>query len=403
VLWEIKQTFRWRAIDRQGQIQHGCDVADNRQQLMSVLQQKQLSLIQAHRQWRLLRHCKRQASLPERLMFIQQLSWALSSHLPIVQSLNLVSQAVSQATLKNASQAMAACISSGQSLSTAAKQQPHIFEPVSLAFITAGETHGQIDTALAHYHNELKQQYQAKKAILRLLSYPCLILIFSLLIAAGLLIFVLPEFQSLYQQFNHSLPLLTRGCLKLSQILVQYGHWLLLGLASLLITTWQAYRRRGFFYQLCHQGQCRLPLFNTLQKTQQLARWYRLSQTLYQAGTPLPQALQLASQSLSLPSLKSKAEKIRQNLERGQPLYQSMQEQHWSPLDIPIIHCSENTGKLEEGFTACSKRHHHSWQDCQQRIKLWLEPAVMLVLALIIGTIVLAIYLPILNLGQLMT
>ncbi|NEU34811.1 hypothetical protein GN156_29580, partial [bacterium LRH843] len=90
--------------------------------------------------------------------------------------------------------------------------------------------------------------------------------------------------------------------------------------------------------------QCRLPLFNTLQKTQQLARWYRLSQTLYQAGTPLPQALQIASQSLSLPSLKSKAEKIRKSLERGQPLYQSMQEQHWSPLDIPIIHCSENTG-----------------------------------------------------------
>lgn len=390
--------FRWQAVDGQQQLHEGESLAADEESVLRQLAEQDLLPVswRRARTWRT-RHWQWQ----QKIDFVRQLATLLKAGLPLAQGLALLSQGHPHTGWRLLLHALRLRVVSGVPFSQALGQWPQIFPPLFCALMQVGELTGQLDVCCAQLAEQQARQRYLWNKVVKALRYPLFILLVAIAVSGGMLLFVLPEFVSVYASFNAPLPAFTAAVMALSTGLQRWGGWLAI-LLALSAAGWQALRRRSPAWQLWEQRlMLRVPLLCDLWRGSQLSQIYAVLQLTQQAGITLLQGLQAAEATLTTRLWRDALVALQRHIAQGQPLHLALQDHPlFTPLCMQLVHVGEEAGALDTMLARLAEWHEAQTLALADTLAASLEPAMMVVIGAIVGTLVIAMYLPVFGLGD---
>ena len=344
------------------------------------------------------------------LLFTQQLATLISAGIPLLQSLETIAQGMTHEATKSEVLALHQKISQGQSLHRALDDS-NSFDPFYCQLIAAGELSGNLEDMLKRLVLHLNQQHHLRRKVRSALVYPLSVLLIALLVVAVILIWVVPVFQTIFASFGAELPLATRLVLNLSQGLVRWGLPLcgLMLLAFFLTKT--LYRRNEPFQMRWAHVCLRLPIVGSLLRLSNLAIWTRCMATLVRSSVPLLDSLEVTAGVCPNRWFGLATLAIREAVSQGRSMAWAMQALSHTPsfpptlfssILVQMIHIGEEAGALAHLLDKSALDHENSLAHQVDAMTQLIEPLMVVVLGGLVGGLVVALYLPVFELGQIL-
>ncbi|MGP6487921.1 protein transport protein HofC [Duffyella gerundensis] len=389
--------FRWQAMDDNGALHQGEMLAADRQQAVMRLIEKDLLPIGCRQQKR---YRAAQWKGDQKINFIRQLATLLQAGMTLADALRLIGEGHPHAGWRALIAALQEQVSRGDPFSTALQQWPTIFSPLFPALMQVGEVTGQLDSCCQQLAGQQERQQQLQKKVIKALRYPLFILLVAGAVSGGMLLFVLPEFVAIYDSFDSPLPAFTAAVMGLSEWL-QSAFLPLAASMSALLLVWRRQRQRFVSVRRREQRLLLwLPLISSLYRGSQLSRIFTTLSLTQSAGLTLLQSLQAVEKTLDQAIWREEIVAIQQHISGGMPLHQAIQGSLFTPLCYQLIKSGEEAGALDTLLTRLAEWHETSTHEQADKLAATLEPLMMVVIGVIVGVLVIAMYLPIFGLGD---
>ncbi len=342
---------------------------------------------------------KKKINLEKFLIFNQQFVTLIRAGLPILKSLDLLSERLTDEKLSPYVKTVRDEVKNGALLSDAFAR-PGAFPAIYVTSIMAGEKSGALVEVLDRYITYQKLNLAVKKKIMVSLIYPVLLIILVILLILFLVTYVVPNFAELYNSMNAQLPAIT-------QILIAVGttakDYILVAFAGLIVASVAFY-----FWAKTEAAQPTLdkirlhtPLFGEIWIKYQVAQFARVLSTLLIGGIPLVQALETAGESVGASLIKRSLEKVRKSVREGQTLYASIKDTGIFPgLAVDMIEVGESTGALPAMLGSVAEFYEDDVQVRMQALLSLIEPAIMIFMGIFVAFVLVALYLPIFSLAD---
>ncbi|MCW6563359.1 protein transport protein HofC [Yersinia ruckeri] len=288
----------------------------------------------------------------------------------------------------------------GQPLSEAISIYPSIFPTLYTQLIAVAELTGELDKCCIRLAEQQEKQQQLQKKVAKTLRYPAFVCAVALGVSIFMLMMVLPQFAQLYQSLNTSLPGLTLGLLYLSGVLVSYGVYFITALTIIFLTYSYKIRKKLHWQQREQRFLLRLPLIAPLIQGHCLSQIFRTLSVTQNAGLTLDRGLQAAAMSVNNWPYKKAINHIYQLINQGVPLNEALSHQSlFPPLCRQLVRIGEESGSLDMMLEKLANWQQQQTEELADNLTQILEPTLMLIVGIIIGTLVIAMYLPIFQLG----
>ena len=400
-----KRRFAWRGVNRQGEIQSGVLDADTSEEVSHELKQQRIRVTRIQRQFDLPSwlQFKTQPGVSPRgiTQFTRQLATLLHAGVPLLQAFDILARGESNAALKTLIRELRTQIEGGVALNQALRQHT-AFNALYCNLVAVGELAGMLDTMLERLANHLEKSEALRTTIRSALIYPSAVLAIAGLVLVLILVFVVPAFQNIFASFGAELPWLTQVVIALSEGLKRYGLWLLA--LSGLAVWWlkRQVQRRTEWRRFLHRVLLRLPIAGSLTRHACTARWTRTLATLFAAGVPLTEALDAVQGVTGHVLFQEATQTIQAKLIQGQSLSLALEgtEGLFPPMVVQMCAIGEESGALDHMLEKTAEHYEREVDSTVARLSTLLEPFIMVVLGLLIGGLVMALYLPIFQLGQ---
>jgi protein transport protein HofC len=390
--------FRWQALDSTGVLQSGESLINDQEALLQHLADRGMLAVswQRGKCWR-----TRDWKWQQKIDLIRQLATLLRAGLPLAESLTLLAEGHPHAGWRILLKGLQQRVITGVPFSQALHDWPQIFPPLFPALMQVGELTGQLDECCRQLAQQQTGQQHLRQKVVKALRYPLFILLVAVAVSAGMLLFVLPEFVAVYASFDAPLPALTAGVMALSALLQQTALPLLATCVSLSVITRHIYRRSVNWQRRIHRGLLRLPLLAPLWRGSQLSQIYAILQLTQQAGLTLLQSLQAVEVTLASRLWREAITDLQQHIAGGAPLHQALQQHRlFTPLCAQLIKVGEQAGALDVMLSRLAEWHEGQTLTRAETLASALEPMMMVVIGGIVGTLVIAMYLPVFGLGD---
>ncbi len=333
------------------------------------------------------------------LSFIRELALLLQTNVPLTQALSVLSQSEKNLSLKDIITQINKAIISGSSLYHALTQFPLVFSRQMLAFIQSGENTARLSQSLIKLSQLLESQQKIKNQLKKALSYPLFLLICTLLISIGIMFYIIPKYQSFFNELGGRLPKLTVVLLNLTLWLQQHifilGFTLMLTIIILVIIFQQPKAKLA-----CHQLMLKLPVTKSLALLYAISQWSYLLSMSAQTGIPLLGALALANKTITNKAISIKLNQILPSLQSGETLHTCLAKTKLFPqITLKMILIGETTGTLGHVFSTIAEDYQSRLTEYLSSLVKRAEPMIMLVIAALTGLLITALYLPMINLG----
>ncbi|MGE0101848.1 MAG: type II secretion system F family protein [Blastocatellales bacterium] len=335
--------------------------------------------------------------LDDFLLFNQQLAALIHAGLPVLQSIQMLSQRSPNPKLRLVLADVESRIKSGSALSEAFAAQGETFPQIYTASILAGERSGNLDDVLRRYVEYTKAIAQLRRKIRGALTYPVILLCAAFILISVLTTFVIPQFSSLYDNMGADLPAITTFVVSLSTFSRDNLIWLgplVIGVVALLAF----WRRTENGRRTMDRWVLKVPIVGDLVKQMTTAQLSRSLATLLAGGITLVESFQISLASVSNRELLRATEPALPKVREGKPFTESLSEAGWMPpLAVDMIGVGERSGSLREMLDEVA-----GFYDAETEVKLgqlttFIEPAILITMGGIVVTILLAIYLPLLQ------
>lgn len=342
-----------------------------------------------------LKNRQRAISLRDFLVFNQEFLALIKAGLPMLRCFDLLTERITQKGFQQALLDVREHIRGGSAISEAMAHHPTYFPELYQASLRAGEQAGNLPEVLNRYIAYLKMLISVREKIVKATIYPLFLLGFGLLVTFGLLFFVLPSFAEVYQESRVELPWATQLLLDITNSAAQ---WLLgLLLVLLLGGAWL------YWWQQTSQGQWRIhwlilhaPLLGPLFLKNQVIRLARTLSTILGGGIPLLSALQVTAKSMPNKVFAKALQSVIVHVREGSSLSVALKKENFLPrLTLEMIEVGETTGALETMLFEVAEFHEGELDFQLSRLMTWIEPLFIIVIGLILGGVVIALYLPI--------
>ena len=339
-----------------------------------------------------------QLSVPQKdlLVFFRQLSVILQSGVAIAQGMVLISENMTNKKLAHAVQTIAGRLTAGEELSTTLRQYPKVFKPIAIGLIEAGEAGGILENVLERIALLMEEQAKVRGQLIGAMVYPVIVLILAVSVSLGLLIFIVPRFQVMFESMGAELPALTSVMLALSKI-VTSPYFALGGPGGVLLFALllNQYYSTASGRMTVDTNILKLPLFGSLLLRTEMAGLCDTLATLVNSGIPIVDALERCESASSNALIK---QTIRQGITRvmqGEELNYGLSRNGVLPkLVISMIKIGEETGQLSFMLEKLAVFYKREVDSAVSSLTKAMEPTVVFVVAGIVGTIVIALYLP---------
>jgi type IV pilus assembly protein PilC len=334
-------------------------------------------------------------------LFSRQMATMLHAGIPLIHSFDIVSKSLNNQRMKNLIAAIKKDVASGLTLAESLRQHRAFFNSLFCNLVDAGEKSGTLDTMLLKIATYKEKTDSIKKKIRKTLAYPMTVLLIACLVTTGLLIFVVPQFQSLFISFNAELPQLTRAVIRLSQFF-QNEWYFIISTVGIGLSAFFYYKKHSIkFAHTLDKILLKLPIIGPIIENAAIARFTRTLSITFAAGLPLVEALKLVAGATGNVLFSNATDSIRNKVSSGQSMHLAMESTMQFPnMVIQMVAIGEESGTLEKMLNSVADYYEEAVDTSVDTLSSLIEPIIMAVLGLLVGGLVVAMYLPIFKLGS---
>ena len=334
-------------------------------------------------------------------LFSRQLATMMKAGVPLLQSFDIVAKGHSNPSVTRLLLDIKTEVETGSSLAQAFRKYPLYFDALFCNLVAAGEQAGILDTLLDRLATYKEKILAIKSKIKKALFYPISILVVAFVVTAVIMIFVIPQFEELFKSFGAGLPAPTLVVMQISKIFTSYWYLIFGGLGGgiwLFFNTWRRSEKMQFFMDRLI---LKVPVFGDLVRKATIARWTRTLSTMFAAGVPLVEALDSVAGASGNRVYYNATKRIQQEVSTGSSLTVSMQNSSVFPnMVLQMCSIGEESGSLDGMLSKVADFFEAEVDDAVDALASLMEPVIMAVLGVVIGGLVIAMYLPIFKMGQ---
>ena len=395
-------TFAWEGIDKRGARVKGEGQASNVTSMKAELRRQGIAAKTVRKKTQLFGSGGGKKIVTEDIaVFSRQLATMLDAGVPLVQAFEIVGRGHEKKKMQDLILAVKADVEGGTSLSEALGKHPRYFDELFCNLVQAGESAGVLDTLLDKIATYKEKTESIKKKIKKALFYPTAVIIVAFIVTAILLIFVVPQFQSLFQGFGADLPAFTLFVIHLSDFFQQYWYLIFGGLIALGIAFVEGKKRSVAFAHFLDRLALKIPVIGNILNKAAIARYARTLSTMFAAGVPLVEALDSVAGATGNFVYSSAVREMREQVASGQQLQASMKMANLFPnMVVQMVAIGEESGSLDSMLGKVADFYEEEVDAAIDGLSSLLEPLIMAVLGVLVGGLVIAMYLPIFKLGS---
>lgn len=335
------------------------------------------------------------------VIYCRQFATLIRAGVSIVDATNILARQSKSKPLKRALEQVEDDIRTGISFSDATAKLPKVFPVLFTNMMRSGEATGNIDETLDRLANSLEKQYRLKKKVQSSLTYPIILLVLTIAVAFFMMLYVVPNFVSTFEELGAELPLLTQITLNISEWLQKF--WWIVLLIILVITFGFVflYKNNEKFHYGTNYALLKLPIFGPLIQKSTIARMTRTLSSLFSSAVPILEALTIVERVIGNPVIGKVVLEAKASLEKGSPLAEPL-EKSWlfPPMVTSMIRIGESTGSLDYMLEKVADFYEDEVDRNVDTLKTLIEPLMILFLAFVVGGIVASIFLPMFSLYE---
>jgi type IV pilus assembly protein PilC len=390
--------FEWEGKDRNGRQVRGETRASGENQVQAALRRQGILPVKIKKR----RMSAGKPIKPKDIaIFTRQMATMMKAGVPLLQSFDIVGRGNPNPSVSRLLNDIRTDVETGTSLSAAFRKYPLYFDDLYCNLVEAGEAAGILDALLDRLATYMEKTEAMKSKIKSALMYPISVLVVAFVVTAVIMIFVVPAFKEVFSNFGADLPAPTLAVIALSEIFVQYW-WLIFGsIGGGLYFFMQAWRRNKKVQIFMDRLMLKLPIFGVLVEKSCVARWTRTLSTMFAAGVPLVEALDSVGGASGNYVYESATVKIQQDVSTGTALTAAMTNANLFPsMVLQMCAIGEESGSIDHMLGKAADFYESEVDDMVAGISSLMEPIIIVILGTVIGGIVVAMYLPIFKLGQ---
>ena len=334
-------------------------------------------------------------------IFTRQLATMMKAGVPLMQSFDIVGRGHANPSMGRLLNDIRSDIETGTSLNQAFRKYPLYFDPLFCNLVAAGEQAGILESLLDRLAIYKEKTLALKGKVKKAMFYPATIIIVAVLITAIIMIFVIPSFKTVFASFGAQLPLATEMVIAMSDFIVDWWWIILLGAGGGLYFLIQAWKRSPKVQLVLDRTLLKMPVLGDLVVKASVARWSRTLATTFAAGVPLVEALDSVGPASGNAVYKDATRSVQSEVNMGTALAVAMQNTNVFPnMAVQMTSIGEESGSLDAMLSKVADYYEREVDDTVDALASLIEPVIMVVLGVVIGGLVIAIYLPIFKMGQ---
>jgi len=395
--------FSYEALDNRGRKKRGEIEADSERGARQKLKAQQLTVrklnaIEKQHKGKEVAG-KARLNATETVLFLQQLATLIEAGMPLIETLSSIAEGMTRQQARRALFTIRKKVLEGGSLAKALREQH--FDEVICNMIAAGEETGQMEAVASRLAQLLEHRQTLNNELLSATLYPAIIMGFGILVMLFLMAVVVPKMVAVFERAGGDLPTLTKIVIALSDLLRDHGGWLIVAIASVILT-YKLIMRNVWAQEWRDTWLMRLPGISTLLITIDTARFTRTLGMLLSGGVPVLPAMLIANQSWSLLPLKALGEHARESLREGESLAIALKEGGYIPsMATQLLAVGEQSGKLDSMLLRIADHYEKEVSRNLKRMLTIAEPLLVMFMAVGVGSLAMAILLPIAEMNQL--
>ncbi|HEY8835614.1 MAG TPA: type II secretion system F family protein [Chthoniobacterales bacterium] len=333
------------------------------------------------------------------MIFTRQLSTLIDAGLPLLRGLNVLAKQERDAVLKTTINKLADSVQGGSTFSEGLAQHPRLFNDLYVNMVKAGELGGVLEVVLTRLAEFQEKAQKIKNKVVAAMVYPLIVLVLAVAIMTFLLVFIVPKFEAIFHDMlgDKPLPAITLFVINVSNFV--QNHWeILLGVVAGLIVAYKIIARSQAGKILLDRVKLRAPLFGDLIRKTAISRFSRTLGTLVTSGVPILQALNITRETAGNSVIARAISQVHDSVKEGESIVLPLEASGaFPPMVISMIDVGEETGQLPEMLLKIAEVYDDEVDNSVAALTSMLEPIMIVFLALVVGTIVIALFMPLIS------
>jgi type IV pilus assembly protein PilC len=393
--------FVWEGVDRHGKRVKGEMSGKSDALIKATLRRQGVNPLKVKKKPKSLFSSGGKITSKDITVFSRQLATMMSSGVPLVQSFEIVGRGHENPAMQEMILSIKGDIESGTALNEALSKHPQQFNELYTNLVTAGEQSGILESILHKLATYMEKTEALKSKIKGALFYPIAVIVVAFIITCILMIFVIPQFQEMFSNFGADLPALTTIVINMSKWFQEYWWALFAVIIGSVVGMIQLKKRSMRFAHFLDRISLKIPIIGEILEKSAIARFARTLATMFAAGTPLVEAMTSVAGACGNIVYYDATMKMRDEIATGTQLQVSMRDTNLFPnMVVQMVAIGEESGALDSMLGKVADWYEQEVDDAVDALTSLLEPLIMAVLGVIIGGLVVAMYLPIFKMGQ---
>jgi type IV pilus assembly protein PilC len=391
--------FLWQGKDKKGNRIKGRGLAKSEMEMRADLRRQGIAVSKVKKESNLFKS-EGKVKAEDIALFARQLATMLTAGIPMVQAFEIIGVGNDKPAVQKLVLAIKSDIETGNALNQALAKHPLYFDDLFVNLVEAGEHAGALETVLDKIATYKEKTEALKKKIKKALFYPAAVLGVAVIVTVILLIFVIPQFESLFKGFGADLPTFTQMVINMSRWMQDKGWILLAVVVAAVVTFFYFYKRSRPMRQFLDRMSLQLPVIGPILKKAAIARFSRTLATMFGAGVPLVEAMKSVAGATGNIVYQDAVLRMRDEISTGMRMQRAMENTGLFPnMVVQMIAVGEESGSLDEMAAKVADFYEADVDAAVDSLSSLLEPLIMVILGVLVGGLVVAMYLPIFKLG----
>jgi type IV pilus assembly protein PilC len=399
----MADTFQYKVRDRAGNVTTGSLVADSEALVLARLREQGLTPLDVKREKRGFGQIEiggKKVKLKQIAVFSRQFATMVNSGLPILRGLAILAEQTENKELARVLGAARLDVEQGSSLSGALGKHDHVFNNLYVSMVRAGETGGSLDSTLVRLAEMIEREVQLRGKIKSAMTYPVAVVALVLLIMSAMLLFVVPQFESIYASLDSKLPLPTRSLLVMSDVFKTYW-FVFVGAAVGGRFALRRWKKTEHGREVVDTLKLRAPVFGSLFHRTALSRFSSTLAMLLRSGVPILQALEIVSDTVSNKVIGKAITDVQLSVRDGESIAKPLTKHDvFPPMVVQMISVGEETGQVDTMLEKIAQFYDQEVEAAVDALTSLIEPILIAVIGGCVGAAVVALYLPMFQIIQ---
>ncbi|MBF8159765.1 type II secretion system F family protein [Ectopseudomonas hydrolytica] len=392
--------FKWEGKDRRGAVVSGVINGQNPALVKAQLRKQGINPTKVRKESSLSFGKGKKIKPMDIALFTRQMATMMKAGVPLLQSFDIIGEGFDNPNMRKLIDEVKQEVAAGNSFATSLRKKPEYFDELYCNLVESGEQAGALENLLDRIATYKEKTEALKAKIKKAMNYPIAVIVVAVIVSAILLIKVVPQFESVFASFGAELPAFTQMVIGISQALQKWWFVVLIVMLAIGFSFKEALKRSQKFRDAVDRGILKLPIVGDILYKSAVARFARTLSTTFAAGVPLVDALDSVSGATGNVVFRNATNKIKADVSTGMQLNFSMRTTGTFPsMAIQMTAIGEESGALDEMLDKVASFYEEEVDNMVDGLTSLMEPLIMSVLGVLVGGLIIAMYLPIFQLG----